>query len=146
MEPLANGFLSGKYQRGSRGRRLEQARPRRRPDEDQYVVIDAVAAVAAELDTTSAAVALAWLRTRPGTVVPIIGARRLDHLEDNLAGLDVTLTADQLARLDAVSAPTPSYPATLHGAVRTMLQFAGATVDGETSTVYEPLLLSDVRY
>ncbi len=105
-----------------------------------------MAAVAEELGTTSAAVALAWLRTRPGTVVPIIGARRLDHLESNLAGLEVALTADQLARLDAVSAPAPGCPATLNGAVRAMLQFAGTTVDGEPSTVYQPLLLSDVRY
>jgi aryl-alcohol dehydrogenase-like predicted oxidoreductase len=144
--PLANGFLSGKYHRGVTVADSSRHAHVGGPDEDQYVVIDTVAAVAAELETTSAAVALAWLRTRPGTVVPIIGARRLDHLEGNLAGLDVTLTADQLARLDAGSAPTPRYPATLHGAVRSMLQFAGTTVDGETSTVYEPLLLSDVRY
>jgi len=43
-------------------------------------VIDAVASVADELGATSAAVALAWLRARPGTVVPIVGARRVDHL------------------------------------------------------------------
>ena len=42
---------------------------------------------------TSAAVALAWLRARPGTVVPIIGARRLAHLEDNLAAVDVDADA-----------------------------------------------------
>jgi aryl-alcohol dehydrogenase-like predicted oxidoreductase len=144
--PLKNGFLSGKYRRG--GAVADSARHAHvgGPDGDQYVVIDAVAAVAEELGTTSAAVALAWLRTRPGTVVPIIGARRLDHLEGNLEGLEVALTADQIARLDAVSAPAPGYPATLNGAVRAMLQFAGTTVDGEPSTVYQPLLLSDVRY
>jgi hypothetical protein len=38
------------------------------------------------------------------------------------------------------------YPATLHGATRAMLQFAGTTVDGASSTVYPPLLLGDVRY
>jgi aryl-alcohol dehydrogenase (NADP+) len=144
--PLKNGFLSGKYRRGVAVTGSARHAHVGGPDEGQYVVIDAVADVAAELGTTSAAVALAWLRTRPGTVVPIIGARRLEHLEGNLDALEVTPSADQLARLDAVSAPTPAYPATMHGAVRTMLQFAGTTVDGETSTVYPPLVLSDARY
>ena len=144
--PLKNGFLSGKYRRGVAVTDSARHAHVGGPDDEQYVVIDAVAAVAEELGTTSAAVALAWLRARPGTVVPIIGARRLEHLESNLDGLEVTLTADQVARLGAISAPTPGYPATLHGATRAMLQFAGTTVDGESSTVYPPLLLSDVRY
>ena len=116
------------------------------PGEDEFVVIDAVAAVAGELGTTSAAVALAWLRAREGTVVPILGARRVEHLENNLAGLEVTLSPEHLQALDEVSAPTLNYPAPMHGALRAMLQFAGTTVDGETSSVYPPLLQSDVRY
>jgi aryl-alcohol dehydrogenase (NADP+) len=58
----------------------------------------------------------------------------------------VRLTPDHLRVLDEVSVPTLSYPAKMNGDTRTMLQFAGATVDGETSTVYPPLLASDVRY
>jgi diketogulonate reductase-like aldo/keto reductase len=113
---------------------------------DEFEVIDAVAAVAGELGTSSAAVSLAWLRARRGTVVPIVGARRVEHLEDNLAALDVTLAPGHLRVLDEVSAPTLSYPAPMHGAQRAMLQFAGATVDGEASTVYPALLQSSVRY
>lgn len=144
--PLRNGFLSGKYRRGRPV--TDSARSARvgGPSEDDYAVIDVVAAVAGELGTTPAAVALAWLRSRPGAVVPIVGARRLDHLENNLGGLDVTLTADQRARLDEVSAPVLNYPAPMHGSLRAMLQFAGTTVDGEASAVYPPLLESDVRY
>jgi hypothetical protein len=78
--------------------------------------------------------------------VPILGARRMAHLEDNLAGVDVTLDAEQLRTLDDVSAPTLSYPAPMHGELRRSLQFAGTTVDGQSSTVYPPLLQSDVRY
>jgi aryl-alcohol dehydrogenase (NADP+) len=78
--------------------------------------------------------------------VPILGARRIEHLENNLAGLAVTLGPAQLQRLDEVSAPTLDYPAPMHGAQRAMLQFAGTTVDGESSTVYPPLLQSGVRY
>lgn len=144
--PLRNGFLSGKYRRGTQVTDSARATHIPRPADSDYAVIDAVVAIAGELATTPAAVSLAWLRTRPGTVVPIIGARRLSHLTDNLAGLDVTLTPEHLRTLDEVSAPTLDYPAPMHGSLRAMLQFAGTTVDGETSVVYPPLLESDVRY
>jgi aryl-alcohol dehydrogenase (NADP+) len=144
--PLKNGFLSGKYRRGAQVTDSARAGFVGGPTEDEFTVIDAVAAVADELGTTSAAVALAWLRARAGTVVPIVGARRVEHLEDNLAALDVTLAPEHLRALDEVSAPTLDYPAPMHGAQRAMLQFAGTTVDGVESTVYPPLLQSDVRY
>jgi aryl-alcohol dehydrogenase (NADP+) len=144
--PLKNGFLSGKYRRGADV--VDSARTAfvGGPSDDEFEVIEAVAAIANELETTSAAVALAWLLARLQTVVPIVGARRLEHLESNLAGLDVNLTPEHLRVLDAVSAPALNYPADVNGATRAMLQFAGTTVDGETSTVYPPLLASDIRY
>jgi aryl-alcohol dehydrogenase-like predicted oxidoreductase len=144
--PLRNGFLSGKYRRGTQVSDSARATHIPRPADSDYAVIDAVIAIAGELATTPAAVSLAWLRSRPGTVVPIIGARRLSHLTDNLAGLDVTLIPEHLRTLDELSAPTLGYPAPMHGSLRAMLQFAGTTVDGETSAVYPPLLESDVRY
>jgi aryl-alcohol dehydrogenase-like predicted oxidoreductase len=144
--PLKNGFLSGKYRRGAEVTDSARAAFVGGPTDDEFLVIDAVAAIADELGTTSAAVSLAWLRARTGTVVPIVGARRLEHLEGNLAGLDITLTDAHLRSLDDVSAPVLGYPNEVNGAVRAMLQFAGTTVDGEPSTVYPPLLQSDVRY
>jgi len=133
--PLKNGFLSGKYRRGAQVADSARAAHVGGPGEDQFTVIDAVAEIAAELGTTSGAVALSWLLRRPGTVVPILGARRLGHFEANLAGLDVSLTGDQLSRLDKVSAPALDYPAPMHGPQRAMLQFGGTTVDGEPSAV-----------
>ena len=53
---------------------------------------------------------------------------------------------EHLRVLDEVTAPTLNYPAEVNSQTRAMLQFAGATVDGEPSTVYPPLLASDVRY
>lgn len=144
--PLKNGFLSGKYRRGTQVIDSARAAHVPVPQESDYVVIDAVTTIADKLATSPAAVSLAWLRARPGTVVPILGARRLRHLTDNLAGLDVTLTPQHLRALDEISAPALNYPAQLHGPLRAMLQFGGTTVDGETSTVYPPLLESDVRY
>ncbi|MDY6996867.1 MAG: aldo/keto reductase [Actinomycetota bacterium] len=144
--PLKNGFLSGKYRRDQRVADSARAAHVGGPTAAEFDVIDVVAAVAAELDTTAAAVSLAWLRDRPGTTVPILGARRREHLDANLAALDVTLSPEHRRRLDAVSAPTLGYPATMHSRLRRMLQFAGTTVDGEPSQVYPPLLASDVRY
>jgi aryl-alcohol dehydrogenase-like predicted oxidoreductase len=144
--PLKNGFLSGKYRRGTQVTDSARAAYVGGPSEDEFAVIDAVAAISGELGATPAAVSLAWLRARKGTVVPILGARRVEHLENNLAALEVTLTPEQLRMLDEFSAPTLNYPAPMHGAQRAMLQFAGTTVDGEASTVYPPLLQSAVRY
>lgn len=144
--PLKNGFLSGKYRRDAPVADSMRTTFVGGPSEDEFVVVDAAAAVADELGTTAAAVALAWLRAREGTVVPILGARRVDHLRSNLAGLELALTPEHLHMLDELSAPALNYPAPMHGALRSMLQFAGTTVDGEASTVYPPLVQSDVRY
>jgi hypothetical protein len=64
----------------------------------------------------------------------------------NCSGL-IAVTARKFRwNADGLSAPTLGYPASMHGSLRAMLQFAGTTVDGETSAVYPPLLESDVRY
>lgn len=142
--PLQNGFLSGKYRRGAQVHDSARAAFVGGPTEDEFDVIEAVGEIADQLGTTSAAVALAWLRARPGTVVPILGARRLDHLQTNLAGLDIELAQAQLQRLDAVSDPglRPAVEPDLLAA----LQFAGATVDGHRSGEYPPLSAGTARY
>jgi aryl-alcohol dehydrogenase-like predicted oxidoreductase len=141
--PLAGGFLSGKYGRDQAptGRGVVTGGP----SASQFAVIDVLHEVAAELGASPAAVALAWLRDRPGVTAPILGPRRLDHLTGNLEALSVALTPAQSARLDEVSAPALNYPYDLNRTTGAMLQFAGATVDGVESTVYPPLL-QDVRY
>ncbi|KOV75457.1 aldo/keto reductase [Nocardia sp. NRRL S-836] len=142
--PLKNGFLSGKYRRNARVGDSERAKFVGGPSESEFGVIDVAVGIAEEIGSTAAAVSLAWLRQRPGTVVPIIGARRVEHLVSNLE--EVHLSDEQVRRLDEVSTPELNYPAPLHGELRAMLQFAGTTVDGEASSVYPPLLMSDVRY
>ena len=142
--PLKNGFLSGKY---ASSRPTTTARGNngyfQPPTDSEYVVIDAVNEVAEELGASSAGVALAWVQGRPGVTSTIIGARTMEQFTSNITALDVTLTDEQRARLDKVSAPTLNFPATanLHSP---MLQFGGMTVDGVSSPAHPALsVLSD---
>ena len=144
--PLRNGFLSGKYRRGRDVGDSARAAFVGAPDDDEYRVIDVVTEIADELGSTAAAVSLAWLRSRPGTVVPILGARRPEHLESNLAGLDVVLDADQLRRLDAVSRSRNAHRPAVEEGLRLALQFAGTTVDGTATGEYPPLTAGTARY
>jgi aryl-alcohol dehydrogenase-like predicted oxidoreductase len=57
-----------------------------------------------------ARISLAWLLTKPAVTSVIIGAKRLDQLQDNLAAVDLKLTEDEIKRLDEVSALPPEYP------------------------------------
>ena len=66
--------------------------------------------MAADIGRTPAQVALAWLLARPGVASPILGARTLAQIEDNLGALDVGLDADALQRLEAASAITLGFP------------------------------------
>jgi aryl-alcohol dehydrogenase-like predicted oxidoreductase len=111
--PLAGGFLSGKFTRTSTdeaGRRASFDFPPINKDR-AYDIVDVQLRIAAERGVSAAQVALAWLLAQPATTSVIIGARRLDQLEDNLKAVDVTLSADDLTALDAVSRLAPEYPA-----------------------------------
>jgi aryl-alcohol dehydrogenase-like predicted oxidoreductase len=68
---------------------------------EQDLIIDAVARLAAARGVSPARIALAWVLAQQGVTAPIVGATRLGHLEDALAALEVTLTADEIATLEA---------------------------------------------
>jgi aryl-alcohol dehydrogenase-like predicted oxidoreductase len=117
--PLASGLLSGKYHGGAgkaegrlSGEGMEQFLPEK---ERADRVIAAVKSVAGEVDRSMAQVALAWLRHRSVPVIPIIGARRLTQLQDNLASLDLQLSAAQLKSLDAASSVDLGFPQEFYG-------------------------------
>lgn len=67
-------------------------------------------AVARELNATPMQVAIAWLRCRPGHVIPIIGTSKPEQMRENLGALDIHLPAEQLAELDKVSAVDLGFP------------------------------------
>ena len=130
--PLKGGVLSGKYKREDHGKNQpgRGARITNLLDERTYALLDLLGDIAREHDTTVARVALAWLRTRPGVTSPIIGARTLDQLNDNLAALEVTLTQAQITKLNEASKPQLAFPADFVAA-GTMFYFGGTTIDGQ---------------
>jgi diketogulonate reductase-like aldo/keto reductase len=75
-----------------------------------FDVAETAQQVAAEVGATSAQVALAWLLSRPGIVIPIVGTRRESQIRDNLGALDIELSDDQLGRLDEVSKIDLGFP------------------------------------
>ncbi len=142
--PLKGGFLSGKYS-SSDAAEVDTTRGQM-PSEAEYVVIDALNAVAEQAGTTAAEIALSWVTGRPGVTSTVIGARRMDQFETNLGALDVTLTAAQRATLDEISTPKLNFPAENNRVLAPRLQFAGATVDGRTSATNPLLEASETRY
>ncbi|MFJ6750041.1 MULTISPECIES: aldo/keto reductase [unclassified Streptomyces] len=107
--PLAAGKLTGKYRRGETGR-LHALGADTTSGRHEDPIITAVLDIADQGGWTPAQVALAWLRTRPGTVIPIIGATKESQLADNLASVDVILDADAVERLNDVSAVPLGFP------------------------------------
>lgn len=133
--PLKSGLLSGKYTRqnagqvkSDRGAFIEHFL-----NEKAYTVVDTLAGIAKEKDTTVARVALSWLQVQPGVTSTIIGARRLDQLEDNVKSLEVKLTPDELSKLDTLTRPTFGFPQSMQPMFPS-IHNGGTTVNG----VYGP--------
>ncbi len=119
--PLRGGWLSGKFRRGMTAppedSRIHTAEKEgwseswsNYNNEYTWTVIDALIAVAEEVGKTPAQVAINWLLQRPGVTAPIIGARTMQQLEDNMAAAGWSLDAEQVTRLNAASDIEPPYP------------------------------------
>lgn len=111
--PLAGGLLSGKF---SRERQKPQDSRRSEFDfpvvdkERTWKILEAMAPMAKAHNCSPARISLAWLLAKPVVTSVIIGARRLDQLQDNLASVELRLTEDEITLLDKVSALPPEYP------------------------------------
>lgn len=108
--PLAGGVLSGKFTRPGSIPAGTRIAPESISERDRTVA-RVVHEVGDELGITPAQVAIAWTLTRSEVVCPILGARRVDQLADNLRALDVTLPAEAVQRLEAASDFTVGFPA-----------------------------------
>ena len=151
--PLGGGFLSGKYRRddpanvsGQRGPALPDGKPDETKGEGRlsganpfgdskftarnFDILDVVRAVADETGANTAQVALAWLSGRPGVGSVLIGGSRPEQIADNIGALGLNLSAEQIQRLDAASAPVLSYPSTLFTPMVKRFVFGGADVAG----------------
>jgi aryl-alcohol dehydrogenase-like predicted oxidoreductase len=111
--PLAGGLLSGKFTREN-----QKPADSRRSDFDFPIVdkertwriLDVIAPIAKAHNCSPARISLAWLLAKPVVTSIIIGAKRVDQLQDNIAAVELKLTADELKQLDEVSALPPEYP------------------------------------
>ena len=119
--PLGGGWLSGKYKRdqrpsgatrlGENPKRGMEAWQARNDNPRTWAVIDAVEDISSAHGASHSQVALAWLADRPAVTSVILGARTTEQLADNLAAAELTLSADDISRLDSASEPeTGVYP------------------------------------
>ncbi len=113
--PLGWGRLTGRIRRGQplpEVSRLHKTSEQGPPVDNEYLytVVDALDAMARETGKTVPQIALNWLLQRPTVATVIMGARNEEQLRQNLAAAGWNLTAEQVAKLDAVSKTTPPYP------------------------------------
>ena len=132
--PLAGGLLSGKYGRQSQPQEESRRRSFDFPPvnlERAYDCIDAMRPMAEKRKVSVAQIALAWLLHQPVVTSVIIGARRMDQLQDNIAATDIELDADELARLDAASRLPAEYPGWM---IDRLSAYRQAQMQGTTET------------
>jgi aryl-alcohol dehydrogenase-like predicted oxidoreductase len=116
--PLARGVLTGKYHgegKADGGRMTNEGLKAFLPEEQRAApIISAVKSVAEQTGRSMAQVALAWLRHQTVPVIPIIGGRKVYQLQDNLASLDLELSAEQLKSLDGASRIDLGFPQSVY--------------------------------
>ncbi len=112
--PLAGGFVSGKYSRSTpkagNSRRDEFDFPPINK-EKAYDIIDVMAEIGTKHGVSVAQIALAWLMKKSSVTSIIVGAKKTQQLNDNIASCRVNLSDEDMEKLDTVSAPTSEYPA-----------------------------------
>lgn len=111
--PLAGGLLSGKFKRNEQGpegsRRVDFDFPP--VDKDKaFNILDVMHPMAAQKDISVARLALAWLLHQKAVSSVIIGAKKMEQLEDNLKATEVQLSTEELQQLDNISTPPLTYP------------------------------------
>jgi aryl-alcohol dehydrogenase-like predicted oxidoreductase len=117
--PLASGFLTGKYKRqGNDGKgdgRLEKTRESQNPtllrfNQKNWEILDVLLEIARQIGRPAAQVALNWVATQPGVTSTILGASKLNQLEDNLRSIEFSIPAELRQKLDQASALESTHP------------------------------------
>jgi aryl-alcohol dehydrogenase-like predicted oxidoreductase len=104
---LGTGILSGKYNREGGSGRVSTWGP---VDPKKLAIAEEVIKIAAEIGRTPSQVALNWVRQQPGVIIPIVGAKTLPQVQDNLACLDFKLSDEQLRHLSDISQIDLGFP------------------------------------
>ena len=104
---LAGGVLTGKFNQPAAPEEHTRARS---ASEQERAAAEAVLQVAAETGYTASQVAINWVRQQSEHIIPVLGARRLAQIEDNLGALGFSLSEEHLARLSAVNPPASEFP------------------------------------
>jgi aryl-alcohol dehydrogenase-like predicted oxidoreductase len=146
--PLKSGILSGKYTRENHGKQKADrgAWAEANLNDATYDIIDALLAIAKEVDSSPARVALAWLAQKPGVSSIILGARSRKQLDDNLAAASLVLSNAHVAKLDELSKPKLNFPADFMGIVPGFA-YAGTTINGISAPISPYVPQKDgVRY
>ncbi|MFS2190366.1 aldo/keto reductase [Mucilaginibacter sp. Mucisp84] len=105
--PLAGGALTGKYLRGEPGRVKPESNRR---NDRAKTITEVVVGIAAELGVSESHVALQWMMDRDFRCIPIVGATKIDQLNDNLKAIDTKLTPEHFKKLNEVSAIELGFP------------------------------------
>jgi aryl-alcohol dehydrogenase-like predicted oxidoreductase len=133
--PLRGGLLSGKYNRDNKGYVNDsrmQVTGRETPlMEHELAIIDKLEEIAKDYGTAVAAVALAWVVSRPGVCSTIIGVRNIKQLEANAAAIAIVLTEDEITALNNLSTPPITF-VTAHTSATQMAQHGGIEINGFT--------------
>lgn len=111
--PLAGGLLSGKYTREQHGEQDSRRNKFDFPPVDRaraYTCVDAMRVMANARSVSVAQIALAWLLHQQAVTTVIVGAKKIEQLDDNIAATKVELTAQELAQLDELSQLPAEYP------------------------------------
>jgi len=107
--PLAGGFLTGKYERDAEppedNRAGSDEYTRGRFTEENWAVLAEIEAIAEARDATPAQVSLTWLLHKDVVTAPIIGPRRMDHLEENVEAIDIDLDPEEIDRIESPKFP-----------------------------------------
>jgi len=142
---VAEGFLTGKYKKESLpqslGGRNRSVTAHAKYDKN-WEILDEVIAISKEINRTPTQVALNWIQQKPGVTSPLIGARNVTQLEENLKTLEFKLTPEQMERLDKVSKPSLNEIPFPHMMSSTFEKLVGKSI--EMPKKYHPVMsLSD---
>ncbi|QRY55990.1 aldo/keto reductase [Sphingobacterium siyangense] len=114
--PLAGGLLTAKYRKGEPGRISQSTDAEYSEDVKTKLIIDELVAIAEKYSTTPGQIAFAWTLSKQA--FPLLGARKLEQFEQGIKSVEINLTAEEITKLDALSAVSLGYPHDLLNTVR----------------------------